>query len=29
VELGLIDTDSIYERLDSWLESEQVDFIKW
>jgi len=28
VELGLIDTDSIYERLDSWLESEQVDFIK-
>ena len=28
VELGLIDTDSIYERLDSWLESEQVNFIK-
>lgn len=28
VELGLIDTDSIYERLDSWLEAEQVDFIK-
>ena len=28
VELGLIDTDSIYERLDNWLVSEQVDFIK-
>ena len=28
VELGLSSTNSMYERLDSWLESEQVDFIK-
>lgn len=28
VELGLSSTDIIYERLDSWLETEQVDFIK-
>lgn len=28
VELGLIDSDSIYDRIDSWLQDEGVDFIK-
>lgn len=28
VELGLIDSDSIYDRIDDWLQNEGADFIK-
>lgn len=28
VALGLFDSDSIYDRIDSWLQDEGVDFIK-